>query len=138
MKYFWKCYSRKKSSSYEYQLHIWDALRDLALLVQFKNREKHSWRSVTFNASHILIMKIAITPHWGKKRFHIIVVRKNSDAFLGPCGTVAETFKLLKSFIIDVWICMIFSRITLFAQLSSGAAPVETQKWETWTNVGTH
>ena len=25
-----------------------DALRDLALFVQFKKREKHPWRSVTF------------------------------------------------------------------------------------------
>ena len=26
-----------------------DVLRDLVLLVQFKKREKHSWRSVTFS-----------------------------------------------------------------------------------------
>ena len=28
---------------------IWDALRDLVPLVQFKKREKHPWRSVTFS-----------------------------------------------------------------------------------------
>ena len=29
--------------------NIYDALRDLVPFVQFKKREKHSWRSDTFN-----------------------------------------------------------------------------------------
>ena len=28
---------------------VCDAMRDLVLFVQFKNREKHPWRSVTFS-----------------------------------------------------------------------------------------
>ena len=28
--------------------HIWDALHDFAPFLQFKKREKHPWRSVTF------------------------------------------------------------------------------------------
>ena len=30
-------------------INIWDALRDLVPFVQFKKREKHPWRSVTFS-----------------------------------------------------------------------------------------
>ena len=30
-------------------LNIYDALHDLVPLVQFKKREKHQWRSVTFS-----------------------------------------------------------------------------------------
>ena len=29
------------------KLHLFNALRDLVLFVQFKRREKHPWRSVT-------------------------------------------------------------------------------------------
>ena len=29
-------------------INIWDALRDLVPFVQFKKREKHPWRSITF------------------------------------------------------------------------------------------
>ena len=29
-------------------INIWDALRDLVPFVQFKKRENHAWRSVTF------------------------------------------------------------------------------------------
>ena len=29
-------------------INIWDALRDLVPFVQFKKREKHPWRNVTF------------------------------------------------------------------------------------------
>ena len=64
-----------------------------------------NWANGTMsrNASLILIMKITITPHRGKKRFKI-VVRKNSDAYLGPCQTVAKTLRLIKSSFIDVWL----------------------------------
>ena len=34
---------------YVYKLRICDALRDYVPFVQFKKREKHPWRSVTFN-----------------------------------------------------------------------------------------
>ena len=34
---------------YVYKLRICDALRDFVPFVQFKKREKHPWRSVTFN-----------------------------------------------------------------------------------------
>ena len=37
---------------------ICDALRDLVPFVQFKNREKHPWRSVNFNFTKIN------TPPW--------------------------------------------------------------------------
>ena len=30
-------------------LFIYDALRDLVPIVQFKNRKKHPWRSITFS-----------------------------------------------------------------------------------------
>ena len=34
--------------NFEHTLHICSALRDLVALVQFKKREKYSWRSVSF------------------------------------------------------------------------------------------
>ena len=52
-----------KKTSYHF---IRDALRDLVTFVQFKKREKHSWRSVTFS-------KVACTkkntPQWVFSRF---------------------------------------------------------------------
>ena len=40
----------KRSSLSTYRLFIiWDTLRDLVSFVQFKIREKHPWRSVTFS-----------------------------------------------------------------------------------------
>ena len=34
-------------SAHDFQDDIWDALRDLVVFVQFKEREKHTWRSIT-------------------------------------------------------------------------------------------
>ena len=49
-------------------IHIGDALRDLVPSVQFKKREKHPWRSVTFSkvAKKTLLKKFAKsnTPPW--------------------------------------------------------------------------
>ena len=42
----------------KYLSSIWDALRDLVPFVQFRKREKHPWKNVTFSkiagASHII------------------------------------------------------------------------------------
>ena len=44
--------------------HICDALRDLVPFVQFKKREKHPWRSVTFRkvAGFSLQLKLTLAP----------------------------------------------------------------------------
>ena len=34
---------------FAWTMHKYDALRDLVPFVQFKKREKHPWRSVTFS-----------------------------------------------------------------------------------------
>ena len=48
-------YTHTLTNTFDFQLPIWfplnfqDALHDLVLFVQFKKREKHPWRSVTFS-----------------------------------------------------------------------------------------
>ena len=39
----------KFTAVYEIDIQIWGALHDLVPFVQFKKREKHPWRSVTFS-----------------------------------------------------------------------------------------
>ena len=45
---------------------IWDALRDLVPIEQFKKREKHPWRSATFKPANLL--KVTL-PHGSFSRF---------------------------------------------------------------------
>ena len=50
--------------------YIWDALRDLVPFVQFKNLEKHPWRSGIFNLKAILLHRCF--PH-----FQIVLMVSN-------------------------------------------------------------
>ena len=46
----------------------WDVLRDLVSFVQFKKREEHQWRSVTFTCNFTK----RNTPSWMFSRFYIV------------------------------------------------------------------
>ena len=54
--------SKKACNYFSLIFSIWDALRDLVPFVQFKKREKHLWRSVTF--SKVVSFAKSSTPLW--------------------------------------------------------------------------